>query len=335
MEAGETRTFDVARLPAGRGVRPRPDDRVGARAPATPAYARRTDGSRLTLTADQGRARRARPSSGSSSATSPRRTRPPSAGPRPGSSSRSSARPRRRASRAPTRPPTRSARSRCRGSRRTTTAERRSSTTRSRRSGRAPRRSARPTSASSATSRTRGNYNFRVRACQPRRPQRLQRPVAAGAGRHRARAGSQNIRMKAQGDGQITIAWDKPSIGGTRILDYTITWIGGQAVVAGRPAELPRVRPEQQREVRLHDQGPEQGRLLRAALVAGVPAARHPAGAGGADGDRPRGRGQPDQPADRLAGRPARGPGPDGLHRLLQQRRHLGLRSRAARSSRP
>jgi hypothetical protein len=42
----------------------------------------------------------------------------------------------------------------------------------------------------------------------------------------------QNIRMRAQGDGSITIAWDKPPTT-SRILDYTITWVGGQGTVPG------------------------------------------------------------------------------------------------------
>ncbi|CUR61127.1 conserved exported hypothetical protein [metagenome] len=43
----------------------------------------------------------------------------------------------------------------------------------------------------------------------------------------------QDIRMTDRGDGTIKIAWDKPSTKTSKILDYTITWIGGQAVVGG------------------------------------------------------------------------------------------------------
>ena len=42
----------------------------------------------------------------------------------------------------------------------------------------------------------------------------------------------QNIRLQAQGDGSVTIAWDKPPTT-SRILDYTITWVGGQGTVPG------------------------------------------------------------------------------------------------------
>lgn len=43
----------------------------------------------------------------------------------------------------------------------------------------------------------------------------------------------QDIRMTDRGDGTITLAWDKPTTKTSKILDYTITWIGGQAVVGG------------------------------------------------------------------------------------------------------
>ena len=43
----------------------------------------------------------------------------------------------------------------------------------------------------------------------------------------------QNIRMASRGDGQITVAWDKPSTRTSSILDYTISWVGGQAAVPG------------------------------------------------------------------------------------------------------
>ncbi|MDR7251760.1 hypothetical protein J2X46_000732 [Nocardioides sp. BE266] len=43
----------------------------------------------------------------------------------------------------------------------------------------------------------------------------------------------QNIRMVDRGDGTITVAWDKPSTQTSKILDYTITWVGGKDVVTG------------------------------------------------------------------------------------------------------
>ena len=43
----------------------------------------------------------------------------------------------------------------------------------------------------------------------------------------------QNIEMAARGNGSITIKWDKPSTNTSRILDYTIIWVGGQATVPG------------------------------------------------------------------------------------------------------
>lgn len=43
----------------------------------------------------------------------------------------------------------------------------------------------------------------------------------------------QDIRMAGRGNGTITVAWDKPTTQTSQILDYTITWAGGQAVVPG------------------------------------------------------------------------------------------------------
>jgi hypothetical protein len=77
-----------------------------------------------------------------------------------------------------------------------------------------------------------GRYSFRVQAVN-----------RVGAGDFSALSRSaqadtepgrvQNIRMLEQGDGTITVAWDKPSTNTSRILDYTITWVGGQATVPG------------------------------------------------------------------------------------------------------
>ncbi len=77
-----------------------------------------------------------------------------------------------------------------------------------------------------------GNYYFRVRAFNrvgPSDYSELSKTARADTEPGRV----QNIRLQSQGDGQITIAWDKPAAASTRIVDYTITWIGGQAVVVG------------------------------------------------------------------------------------------------------
>ncbi len=42
-----------------------------------------------------------------------------------------------------------------------------------------------------------------------------------------------NIRMTDRGDGTITVAWDKPTTQTSKILDYTLTWAGGQQTVSG------------------------------------------------------------------------------------------------------
>ena len=78
---------------------------------------------------------------------------------------------------------------------------------------------------------TGGNYSFRVRAYNrvgPSDYSGLSRSARADTEPGRV----QNIRLEAQGDGEVTIAWDKPSTT-SRILDYTITWVGGQGVVPG------------------------------------------------------------------------------------------------------
>ena len=83
-----------------------------------------------------------------------------------------------------------------------------------------------------------GNYYFRVRAVNrvgPSDYSDLSKTARADTEPGRV----QNIRMQSQGDGQITVAWDKPSIGGTRIIDYTISWIGGQATVPGNQLSYP------------------------------------------------------------------------------------------------
>ncbi len=77
-----------------------------------------------------------------------------------------------------------------------------------------------------------GNYSFRVQAVNRVGASdwsALSRSAQADTKPGRV----QNIRMQSRGDATITIAWDKPATQTSKILDYTITWIGGEAVVAG------------------------------------------------------------------------------------------------------
>ena len=53
MEAGQSRTYDIARLPRGRRRQPRSQRSCRCRTPATPGVRASVDGSRLTLTADR------------------------------------------------------------------------------------------------------------------------------------------------------------------------------------------------------------------------------------------------------------------------------------------
>ena len=74
---------------------------------------------------------------------------------------------------------------------------------------------------------TGGNYSFRVQAIN-----RVGASDWSNVSRS-ARADTQpgrvqNIRMAGRDDGQITIAWDKPSTNTSRILDYTITLARGR-----------------------------------------------------------------------------------------------------------
>lgn len=83
---------------------------------------------------------------------------------------------------------------------------------------------------------TGGNFSFRAQAVN-----RVGKSEWSGLSRS-AQADTapgrvQNIRMKDRGDGTIRIAWDKPTSNTSRILDYTITWAGGSAVVPGDVTE--------------------------------------------------------------------------------------------------
>ncbi|MDT0185546.1 fibronectin type III domain-containing protein [Microbacterium sp. ARD31] len=76
------------------------------------------------------------------------------------------------------------------------------------------------------------NYSFRAAAVN-RVGQSEWSGLSQSAQADTAPGRVQNIRMTDRGDGTITLAWDKPATKTSKILDYTITWVGGQAVVGG------------------------------------------------------------------------------------------------------
>ena len=49
----------------------------------------------------------------------------------------------------------------------------------------------------------------------------------------------ENIRMKARGDGTITVAWSPPTTRTSRVLSYHVTWQGGEQTVSGDTTALP------------------------------------------------------------------------------------------------
>ena len=154
-----------------------------------------------------------------------------------------------------------------------------------------------------------GSYSFRVQAVNRVGPgEWSEESEQARADTEPGRV--ENIRMVDRGDGTITVAWDKPRTQTSKVLDYTLTWAGGQQTVSGGD-ELRGAGPQQQREVRLHRQGAQQGRLLGAQVVARDAAARHPARSGCTVGDRPRGQ-APTRPASVSPGAAVlpEGPGP-------------------------
>ncbi len=85
-----------------------------------------------------------------------------------------------------------------------------------------------------------GNYKFRVRAVN-RVGESEWSGLSQSAQADTAPGRVQNVRMIDRGDGTITVAWDKPSTNTSKILDYTITWVGGQAVVPGDVTRYPAV----------------------------------------------------------------------------------------------
>lgn len=86
---------------------------------------------------------------------------------------------------------------------------------------------------------TGGNYSFRAQAVN-RVGESEWSDLSRSAQADTAPGRVQNIRLKDRGDGTITVAWDKPSTNTSKILDYTITWVGssGQDVVPGDQTEF-------------------------------------------------------------------------------------------------
>lgn len=85
------------------------------------------------------------------------------------------------------------------------------------------------------------NYNFRVQAVNRVGASEFS-DLSKTAQADTAPGRVQNIRMTDRGDGTITIAWDKPSTTTSRIIDYTITWVGsppGGVTVPGDVTRYP------------------------------------------------------------------------------------------------
>ena len=123
-----------------------------------------------------------------------------------------------------------------------------------------------------------GNYNFRVRRVNRVGAERVQRPVAA-----RRRPTPSPGRVAEHPDGRARATARSRSPGTSRhddVADPRLHDHLGRRPGRRCPATsttLHRDRARQQREVRLLRQGAEQGRLLRAPVLARAPAARHAA----------------------------------------------------------
>ena len=126
-----------------------------------------------------------------------------------------------------------------------------------------PRSGATPTSASSASSRpaaTTASACRRSTASAPSECSDLSRT---------ARADTEPGRVAEHPDGRSRRRHDHHRVGQAADQDLAgssttpITWAGGRRVVPGDETRFTVHRPQQQREVRLHDQGAEPGRLLR------------------------------------------------------------------------
>ncbi len=118
------------------------------------------------------------------------------------------------------------------------------------------------------------SYSFRVQAVNRVGPgEWSQESEQARADTEPGRV--ENIRMVDRGDGTITVAWDKPRTQTSKVLDYTLTWPGGQQTVSGATSfAVPGLNNNEKYIV--HREGAQQGRLLGAQVVSRDAAARYP-----------------------------------------------------------